>query len=179
MNIVYSYLTHHVYNRNSKLDIFTGLKMSPYLFCLTFVTDKDSLQLPKIPLRVLFFIQKTNKCKLLLNMIQNLPTLCKAIKTRIETQPHTCSYPDRTSHNSRLLRNYIGFPVKAPRVTFKMAALRMTTFTVYSVCARLARVSSRLLSYEQNGQDKTSTQPLTEGEETNTVLSQANNSHNG
>ena len=43
MNIVYSYLTHHVYNRNSKLDIFTGLKMSPYLFCLTFVTDKDSL----------------------------------------------------------------------------------------------------------------------------------------
>ncbi|CAH3161032.1 unnamed protein product [Porites lobata] len=60
-----------------------------------------------------------------------------------------------------------------------MAALRRTTFTVYSVCARLARVSSRLLSYEQNGQDKTSTQPLTEGEETNTVLSQANNSHNG
>lgn len=97
MNIVYSYLTHHVYNRNSKLDIFTGLKMSPYLFCLTFVTDKDSLQLPNIPLRVLFFIQKTNKCKLLLNMIQNLPTLCKAIKTRIETQPHTCSYVPRSN----------------------------------------------------------------------------------
>ena len=65
MNIVYSYLTHHVYNRNSKLDIFTGLKMSPYLFCLTFVTDKDSLQLPNIPLRVLFFIQKTKQMQAL------------------------------------------------------------------------------------------------------------------
>lgn len=112
-------------------------------------------------------------------MIQNLPTLCKAIKTWIETQSRTCSYPDRTSHNSRQLRHYIGCPVRAPRVSFKMAALRRTTFTVYSVCARLARVSSRLLSYEQNGQDKTSAQPLTEGEETNTVLSQANNSLNG
>lgn len=66
MNIVYSYLTHHVYNRNSKLDIFTSLKIDVSLFVLSHVCNRQ-----RFPLAA----QYTSPCTLLYSKDKQMQAL--------------------------------------------------------------------------------------------------------